>query len=189
MPRLPYPDPKNVPEDVRKILAARPTRNVFRMLSHASSLTPGLMELTGAILYKAKLDPVLRELVILRVGHLCGSHYEVHQHRKISQAIGLKQEKIDGTARDADPALYDERELVVLQMAEQVVRKVKADDALFATATAALGYEQTMELVIIIGTYVMLAQVLENAEVELEEGGGPAQEDVAKVFGSQARSR
>jgi 4-carboxymuconolactone decarboxylase len=187
--RMPYPDPERAPEEVRKILAARPTRNVFRMLSHASSLTPGLMELTGAILYKAKLDPVLRELVILRVGHLCGSHYEVHQHRKISQAIGLAQQKIDGTEQDADPKIYDERELVVLQMAEQIVRKVKADDALFATATASLGYEQTMELVIIIGTYVMLAQVLENAEVELEEGGGPAQADVQKVFASQAKRK
>ena len=63
---------------------------------------PGIMELTGAVLYRAKLDPVLRELVILRVGNLCGSSYEVGQHRKIAQAIGLAQAKIDGAARDAD---------------------------------------------------------------------------------------
>jgi len=40
---------------------------------------------------------------------------------------------------------------------------------------------------VIIGTYVMLAQVLETAEVELEAGGGPAQADVQKIFGGQGR--
>lgn len=186
MPRLPYPDPDQVPQEVRRLLDARPPRNVFRMMSHAPALMPGVMALTGAILYQAKLEPVLRELAILRVGHLCGSSYEVHQHRKIAQAIGMAADKIDGTALDADPGLYDERELLVLRMAEQVVRKVKADDALFAATAAALGHEQTMELVIVIGVYVMLAQVLENAEVEVEGGEGPSQQDVQKLFGSQA---
>ena len=158
------------------------------MMAHAPSLMPGIMELTGAILYRSKLSPVLRELVILRVGHLCGSSYEVHQHRKISAAIGLSQEKIDGTARDADPKLYQGRELLVVRMTEQVVRKVKADDALFADAAAELGNELLMELLVIIGLYVMLAQVLENAEVEVEDGDGPSQHSVSAIFGSQAKN-
>jgi alkylhydroperoxidase family enzyme len=187
MGRMAYPDPKNVPANVQALLDARPPRNVFRMMAHAPALMPGIMELTGAILYRAKLDPVLRELVILRVGHLCGSSYEVHQHRKISQAIGLAQAKIDGTAKDADPALYDARELVVLRLTEQVVRKVKADDGLFFEAVQTFGNELAMELLVVIGLYVMLAQVLENAEVALEEGAGPSQDDVAKIFGAQKK--
>ena len=187
MGRMAYPDPKSVPAAVQALLDARPPRNVFRMLAHAPALMPGLMELTGAILYRATLDPVLRELVILRVGHLCGSSYEVHQHRKISQAVGIAQAKIDGTAKDADPALYDARELVVLQLAEQVVRKVKADDGLFFEAVRTLGNELTMEVLVVIGLYVMLAQVLENAEVALEEGGGPSQDAVSEIFGGQAK--
>jgi alkylhydroperoxidase family enzyme len=111
----------------------------------------------------------------------------VAQHRKISQAIGLPQEKIDGTAKDADSRIYSEKEQLVLRMTEQVVRKVKADDALFAQAAAALGNELMIELLIVIGLYVMLAQVLENAEVALEEGGGPSQQDVQKIFSGQAK--
>lgn len=187
MDRMPYPAAGIVPPDVQALLDARPPRNVFRMMAHAPALMPGIMELTGAVLYRAKLSPVLRELVILRVGNLCGSSYEVAQHHKIAQAIGLPKAKIDGTARDADPALYAGNELLVLRMAEQVVRKVKADDDLFAATVAALGHELTMELLIVIGLYVMLAQVLENAEVALEEGGGPSQQDVQKIFDSQAK--
>lgn len=186
MNRMPYPNPGSVPPAVQALLDARPPRNVFRMLAHAPALVPGIMELTGAVLYRSKLDPVLRELVILRAGSLCGSTYEVSQHRKIAQAIGLSHEKIDGTAHDADPQLYAGSELLVLRMTEQVVRKIKADDDLFAATLAALGEERMMELLIVIGLYVMLAQVLENAEVGLEGGGGPAQQDVQKIFGSQA---
>ncbi len=187
MARLPYPDPEQLPPHVRQILVARPPRNVFRMLSHATAVMPGVMELTGAILYKSALEPALRELLILRVGHLCGSSYEVHQHRKIAAAVGLPQDKIDAASRDADGTLYDSRELLVLRLAEQVVRKVKADAALFAAVSAEFGNAQTVELIVIIGTYVMLAQVLENAEVEVEDGDGPAQDDVSKLFSHQVQ--
>jgi len=184
---MPYPDPQAVPAPVQALLDARPPRNVFKMMAHAPALMPGIMELTAAVLYCSKLPAALRELVILRVGHLCGSSYEVEQHRKISRAIGLSQDKIDATARDVDPSLYDGREILVLRMTEQVVRKVKADDALFADTLGELGQELTMELLVIIGLYVLLAQVLENAEVAIEEGGGPSQQDVSAIFGAQAR--
>lgn len=184
--RIPYPS--NVPADVQALLDARPPRNVFRMLAHAPSLMPGLMELTGAVLYRSKLEVVLRELIILRVGNLCGSSYEVGQHRKIALAVGLPQDKIDGTARDADPALYAGAELAVLRLTEQVVRKVKADEAVFAEVVALLGHERAMEALVIVGLYVMLAQVLETTQVQLEAGGGPDQKDVQKIFGGQAKA-
>ena len=41
MPRLPYPDSDKVPQEVRRLLEARPPRNVFRMMSHAPALMPG----------------------------------------------------------------------------------------------------------------------------------------------------
>lgn len=186
MSRIPYPAPGSVPAGVQALLDARPPRNVFRMLAHAPALMPGLMELTGAILYRSKLEPLLRELVILRVGHLTGSSYEVQQHNKIAAAIGLSAEKIAGTARGADPKLYQGRELMVLRVTEQVVRNVKVEAALFSQAAKELGHELLMELLVIIGVYVMLANVLENGEVELEEGGGPSQQDVAKIFGDQS---
>jgi len=185
--RLPYPDPAALPASVKALLDARPRRNVFRMLANAPALMPGLMELTGAILYRAQLDPVSRELAILRVGALCGSRYEVEQHRKIAAAIGLSSAQIEGAVSGIDGQAFDEKQRAVLKLAEQVVRHTKADREVFEDVVARFGAEQTIELLVVIGTYVMLAQVLENAEVELEEGGGPRQEDVQKIFGGQKR--
>jgi hypothetical protein len=54
MERMPYP--ASVPAEVQALLDARPPRNVFRMMAHAPALMPGIMELTGAVLYRAKLE-------------------------------------------------------------------------------------------------------------------------------------
>lgn len=173
---------------MRQLLDERLPLNIYRMLAHAPALMPGWMELGRRILYQCRLEPRLRELAILRVGHLSGSAYEVHQHRKIAITVGLSAEKIAGTEREADAKIYDDREVLVLRMAEQVVRKVKADDALFAAVVAALGNEQTMELLITIGFYMMAARIMENTQIEIETAGGPSMQEVGRFFGHQAKS-
>ena len=186
---LPYPNPKDLSPDTKLLLAARPPRNVFRMLAHSASTLPGVLELTRAILYDGKLAPTLRELAILRVGHLCGSAYEVHQHRKIAAAVGLDEARIDGTAVAAQEALeagFTDDEVLVLTFVEQVVHRTRADVELRDRVVAALGMEQTTELLVLVGTYQMLAQVLENTGVELEDGSGPPASEVAGIFGGQA---
>ncbi len=171
------------------LLAARPARNIYRMFAHAPSTLPGVLALTGALLYDSRMPPTLRELAILRVSHLCGSSYEIHHHRKIAAAVGLDPARIDGTAVDADVATqagYSEKEILVLEFVEQVVRQTRADPDLRDRIVEALGLEQTMELLVLIGTYRMLAQVLENTGVEIEDGNGPPPSEVARLFGNQS---
>jgi len=186
---LPYPDPQSLSPETRLLLAARPARNVFQMLAHAPSTLPGVLELTRGILYDSRLAPTLRELAILRVGHLSSSSYEVHQHRKIAAAVGLDPARIDGTAFGAAVASnagYSEQELLVLTFVEQVVQQTRADPDLRDRIVQELGIEQTMELLVLIGTYVMLAQVLENTGVEIEDGLGPPATDVEQIFRRQS---
>ena len=76
MARIPYPDIESLPDDVRSFYdRLRPKINIYRMLPHAETSLYGFMKLGNALLFKAKLDPVLRELVILRVGYLSDATY------------------------------------------------------------------------------------------------------------------
>ena len=50
MARLPYPDPEHLPPQVRQILAARPARNVFKMLSHAAAVALSTRTSSSSIL-------------------------------------------------------------------------------------------------------------------------------------------
>ncbi len=187
--KLQYPNHHSLSSDAKLLLAARPQRNMYRMLSHAPSTLPGVLELTRALLHESSLPPKLRELAILRVGHLCGSAYEVHQHRKIGAAVGLDAARMDATAVDAEAATdagFSATEVLVLRFVEQVVRQTQAETELRDRVVDSLGMEQTMELLVLVGTYAMLARVLENTGVEIEDGGGPCPMEVAQLYGPQA---
>jgi len=163
--KLQYPDQHTLSSDAKLLLASRPQRNMYRMLAHAPSTLPSVLDLTRALLHDSVLPPKLRELAILRVGHLCGSAYAVHQHRKIGAAVGLDAARMDATSLDAEAAAdagCSETEVLVLRFVEQVVGQTRADTELRDRIVQALGMEQMMELLVLVGTYAMLARVLEN---------------------------
>jgi alkylhydroperoxidase family enzyme len=96
MARIPYPDIEALPEDVRSFFdRIRPKLNIYRMLPHAETSLYGFMKLGNALLFKAELDPILRELVILRVGYLSDATYEIHQHLVVARHVGVSDVKIE----------------------------------------------------------------------------------------------
>lgn len=181
MLRMPYPDMNHLAPELKVRLDERLPLNIYRMLCNAPTFFPGWMDLGRAVLYQARLDPQLRELAILRVGYLSESAYETHQHCKIAAAVGLTQEKIEGTRQAVDAGVYNEREQLVLRLTEQVLRDVRADDETFAACVAGLGSQETMELLITIGFYMMVVRLIENTGIEIESGGGPSPEEVKRA--------
>lgn len=179
MPRLPYPDLATLDEASRRRLEERLPLNIYRMLCHAPTFFPGWMDLGRAVLYEAQLPARLRELAILRVALLSRSAYELHQHRKIALAVGLTADQIDAVADDPSGPLFDERERTVLAATDQLVRDVRIDDHLFGGMRTLLGDRQVMELVISVSFYMMVARVIENSGVPIEDGGGPSLQEVA----------
>lgn len=172
MARIPYPDPDALPEDVRQFFdRIRPKLNIYRMLPHAETSLYGFMKLGNALLFKADLDPILRELVILRVGYLSEADYEVHQHLVVAAHVGVPAEKIAATKEGPDSPVYSDLERAVLQFTDEVVRDVKASDAAFDAVAEHLSHREISELLMTIGFYMMVCRFLENLEVELEETG------------------
>ena len=83
----------------------------------------------NALLYRCELDPVLRELAILRVGRLSRAAYEVFQHERIAREAGVTDDKI-AALRDAtiEAPAFSDNEKAVLRFADDVVRNVRASD-------------------------------------------------------------
>ena len=54
--------------------------NIFRMLAGGEGLLRAFSRFGNHLLFKSKLDPVLREIAIVRVGVLSDATYEVYQH-------------------------------------------------------------------------------------------------------------
>ncbi len=172
MSRVPYFDLEAATGEHAEFLGKlKPTLNIFRMLANSEYGMKGFVRMGNALLYKCELDPVLRELAIIRVGRLSRAAYEVFQHERIGREVGVAEEKI-AALRDAtiEAAVFTDQEKAVLRYADDVVRNVKASDKTLKAVQAFLTPGTLVELTLTVGYYMMVCRFLESMGVDGEEG-------------------
>ena len=170
--RLPYVDHESAPEPVREALERVPPINIFRMTANAETAFRPWLAFGGALLSSLALDPRLRELVILHVGRLSGAEYEWVQHVPIARVVGASEEDVAAIERgdlEADCLGADVR--AALRFTTEVVRDVRASDEALAEVREHLSPREVVELLLVIGQYMMVARVAETAGIEIDEGG------------------
>jgi alkylhydroperoxidase family enzyme len=169
--RLPYADAETAPDDVAKALGRLPELNIFRMLANADTAFVPWLRWGGAILSDLELDPLLRELTILRVAQLTPhAEYEWVQHVPIAKAVGATDAQVAALEADEiDGDAFSELERSVLRFTTEVVREVRAGDEAFAAVAAALSPREIVELLMVIGNYMFVARVMATAELEIDE--------------------
>jgi 4-carboxymuconolactone decarboxylase len=168
MARIPYFDPATATGRAAETYAKLPPLNVFRMLGHGGDLLTGFIALGNQLLVYGDLDPVLREIAIVRVGLLCGSDYEVQQHEAICRKLGMTEALITAVHEGPDAAAFDDLQRLVISYTDDVVRNVRARDTTFDPLNAQLGAKQLTELTMAIGFYMMVSRFLETFDVDLE---------------------
>ncbi len=168
MARIPYPDPAVQSEEIRDRLQRTGSLNITRMMSHAEGLMLAYSRMGTQILLRGTLDPVLRELVILRIGQLCDSDYEWHQHVSVAKAVGMDDAMLEAVADKAFDRL-PEKERVVIAVAEEIRRAGAVGDETFARARTMFSPNELVELVITAGYYVMTAGFLRSFAIEIED--------------------
>ncbi len=175
--RLPYVDPDTAHEKVRDALERVPPINIFRMMANAETAFRPWLAFGGALLSALELDARVRELVILHVGTLSGAEYEWVQHVPIALAVGATQDEVDAIGR-GDVEAFGPLEQAVLRFTEEVVRDVRASDEGLAAVREHLSPREVVELLLVIGNYMLVARVAETTGIEIDEGG-PAVADAA----------
>lgn len=174
MARLPYLDVDAAPAAVRDALGLLPPLNIFSMLGHAETLLEPYLRLGATILGDLQLDPRLRELAILQVAHQSEATYEWVQHVAIGRHAGLTDHQISAIA-DAEVAGhpgFTETERAVLAFTEAVVDSPTVDGATFDELRGRLSSREIVELLVTIGSYLMLARLMTVLEIELDEPVG-----------------
>ena len=169
MARIPYPDPATLTPDTQEVLSRLPPLNIFSMLAGGEGLLAAFTRFGNYLLYKSSLDPVLREIAIIRVGALSDAGYEVHQHTAIANGLGMSGELIAAIhAGPQDPA-FDEQQRRVMRFTDDVVANVRAGDDTFDPLHEQLSLQQLQELTMTIGYYMAVCRFLETFGVEIEE--------------------
>lgn len=174
MARLQPVDPESAPDDVRALLAQLPPLNIIRTVARAETCFEPFLRLGTAILTRQQLAADLRELAILRVARLSQAEYEWIQHVPLALDAGVGSEQVDALQRGAiEGPEFDDRERAVLAFTTEVVERVGCSDAVFGRVAAYLSEREIAELTLAIGFYMLVARVMETAQVDLDPPAGP----------------
>ncbi len=151
-----------------------PPLNIFRMLGHADTAFRPWLRWAGALLGQLELDPVLRELAILRVARLTPhAEYEWVQHVPIFEAVGGHSEQVAALERDEVEAdCFSAEERAIIAFVTEVVRDARAGDQSFAAVSAFLEPREIIELLMVIGNYMLVARVMATTELEIDPPAG-----------------
>ncbi len=168
MARIPYFDPAQAIGRAKKAYEKLPPLNIFRMLGWSGEMLDGFARLGTQILFFAKLDPVLREIAIIRVGVLSKATYEVYQHERMGRDAGMSEALIRAVHDGAESPAFNDLQRKVMRFTDDVVKNVRASDATFRPLADELSRQELQELTITIGYYMMVSRVLETFDVEIE---------------------
>ena len=172
MPRIPYYEVENATGKHAELLGKlNPMLKIYGVWANSEQGERGFLRMGNGLLYRCELDPVLRELAIIRVGRLSRTAYEVFQHERIGREVGVSEEKI-AALRDAtiEAPAFTDHEKAVLRYTDDVVRNVRASDKTLKPIQAFLTAGALVELTLTIGYYMMVCRFLESMGVDGEEG-------------------
>ena len=111
----------------------------------------------------------LREIVIIRVGHLTKSQYVLRQHvPSLAVADGLSVEECDALSDWRASRFFTASERAALCYADTMTLEIAVPDAVFADVKRHFNPRQIVELTVLVGTYNMNARVLQALQLDLE---------------------
>lgn len=156
MSRIPYPDMDKL-SPVKLDGVGYPDRlllNVTKIALHApEGLWKGHYALKQACIHGTEMDDKLREILILRIGFLCKSEYEIFHHNSISANLGFTdQQRAD--IRDGKFDTFTPAEQALLQFTTEAIVDHDCKPETMANIKAHYNESEILEMLILIASYV-----------------------------------
>lgn len=174
MSRLPGVDPEGALdarvrtafEEMTARLGAIPDN--LRVLAHKPGYVDLLRAVSEAIDAPTDIDPVLKQMVELKVARLQGCEYSIDLLEGALVEKGVGEDALHELDFHRDSQLFDERGKLALTFAEKMVRDA-VDDELFAVVRSTFSLQETLELVVTVALESFYALV--NRTLGLEPQG------------------
>jgi 4-carboxymuconolactone decarboxylase len=168
-PRLPVLDEAHMNDAQRALLEAIRSgprgksitpRGPFAVWLHAPEFGHLAQALGGHCRYKTALPPRLSEFAILCTARLWKAQYEWFAHAPMAEKAGVKTKTIADLRAGREPKSAPKDERAIYAFVRELYKTNRVSDRTYKRVHAFLGDAGTVELVGILGYYVMISMTL-----------------------------
>jgi 4-carboxymuconolactone decarboxylase len=114
------------------------------------------------------VSPQLREVVILTVGAVWKSDYELYAHGAVAQSVGIDAEDIALVCSGEPPVNLGPEGAVAQRFALAIMKSHQVSDDLYAEALAQFGHKALIDMIHLAGIYTTICALLNTFRVPAE---------------------
>jgi 4-carboxymuconolactone decarboxylase len=151
--------------------------NLVNTFAYHPKLMLAWMRYNGRLLAAPKIPARIRELVILRLADRYRCEYEWLQHIDIGRELGLSSEHFDAVKVGPEAAIWSDLERNALRAADEMATEYKVREETWKSLEAEFDSKQMLEFLFIVGTYSMLAWILNSIGIVPEAHAGKGTTD------------
>ena len=146
----------------------RPRFSLMNVLGRHRLMFLAWLPLSGYLLYAGKLSRHDAEVVILRVGHLRDSEYELQQHRRLARSRGLDRETQARIFEGPDAEGLTEKERVLITATDEFVVTRGVSPETWQQLSRHFSKPQLIEFCLLAAQYDGLAATIATLGVPLD---------------------
>ena len=155
---------------------ARPMPVVLELFANHLSVSETFLTFTDVLAGdQARLDPWIRELLILRVAWRTGSGYEWNQHSRMGSEEGLTDAQLHAVREGPDAEVWTPVERDLLTAADEMIDSFAVSEATWDRLSAAFDGAELFEALFVVGGYLCLAAVLNSLGLRGEIASGTSE--------------
>jgi 4-carboxymuconolactone decarboxylase len=146
-----------------------PTTGPVALSLYSPRIAQVFSDLNAYLRYNGVLSPRHTEVAIIVAAWEIAQQYEYSAHEPAALMYGAPQAVIDTIKYDREPVGLSPEETVIIKLGRAILRDHKVDPALYAEAEKLFGRRGIVELVTVMGDYVMVGMVMIAIDQQLPE--------------------
>jgi 4-carboxymuconolactone decarboxylase len=127
---------------------------------YSPKIAAAFNDLNSFLRYNGDLSPRFTEVAIVVATWEIQQQFEYSAHEPAALRFGAPQEVIDTIKYNREPVGLSPEETTIIKVGRQLLREHKLDSDLYAEAVRLFGKKGLVELVTVMGDYVMVGMVL-----------------------------
>jgi AhpD family alkylhydroperoxidase len=143
--------------------------NLTRMMLHTQGLTLPYWKY-GLSFRNAKITPLVRERVIVRVGAVSGCEYQLVQHKSEALRTGTSQKLLADLINPQHQEFDDPSLTALVTFVDSLVKNIGARQDTLENLRKYFPDNEVAEITLLAGTYVLCAAFLKSLQVPLDDG-------------------